>query len=45
MASWSDHMYPVMEQFLTVQGEGLIPARARGSSVWVDAMLGVLGAM
>ena len=30
MANWSDHMYPVMEQFLTVQGEGA----HTGKSAW-----------
>ncbi len=30
MASWSNHMYPVMEQFLTVQGEGA----HTGKSAW-----------
>tara|TARA_Y100000385_G_scaffold286319_1_gene348091 strand:+ start:1109 stop:1723 length:615 start_codon:yes stop_codon:yes gene_type:complete len=30
MASWSEHMYPVMEQFLTVQGEGA----HTGKSAW-----------
>ena len=30
MASWSDHMYPVMEQFFTVQGEGA----HTGKSAW-----------
>tara|TARA_B100000768_G_scaffold176738_1_gene189902 strand:- start:16505 stop:17119 length:615 start_codon:yes stop_codon:yes gene_type:complete len=30
MANWSEHMYPVMEQFLTVQGEGA----HTGKSAW-----------
>ena len=30
MASWSEHRYPVMEQFLTVQGEGA----HTGKSAW-----------
>ena len=34
MANWSEHKYPVMEQFLTVQGEGA----HTGKSAWFHTL-------